>query len=99
MIFKSLTPLFLPPNKLLYTTEITREFPSRSQSSIAQCPAIFQELVERKSDLRITVVGGEVFVARIASQTLDEQKDRLDWRRCQDKEELYSEAQVHIIVF
>lgn len=98
VIFKSLTPLFLPPDKLLYTTEITREFPSRSQSSIAQCPAIFQELVERKSDLRITVVGREMFVARIASQILDEQKDRLDWRRCQDKEELYSEAQVHNIV-
>ena len=54
--------------------------------------------MERKSDLRITVVGREVFVARIASQILDEQKDRLDWRRCQDKEELYSEAQVHNIV-
>ena len=29
VIFKSLTPLFLPPDKLLYTTEITREFPSK----------------------------------------------------------------------
>lgn len=94
VIFKSLTPLFLPPNKLLYTTEITREFASHSQTSIARCPAIYQELVERRSDLRITVVGREVFVARIASQTLDEQKDRLDWRRCQDKEELYSEAEI-----
>ena len=98
VIFKSLTPLFLPPNKLLYTNEITREFPSVSQASISQCPAIYQELVERRSDLRITVVGHAVFVARIASQILDEKKDRLDWRRCQDKGELYSEAQVQLKV-
>ena len=94
VIFKSLTPLFLPPDRLLYTTEITREFPSHSHDSIAQSPAIYQELVERRSDLRITVVGCEVFVARIASQILEREKDRLDWRRCQDKEELYSEVQV-----
>lgn len=94
VIFKSLTPLFLPPDKLLYTTEITKEFPSTSPASITRCPAIYQELVERKSDLRITVVGRAVFVARIASQILDERKDRLDWRRCQDRDELYSVAQV-----
>lgn len=94
VIFKSLTPLFVPPDKLLYTTEITKEFPSVSRASITRCPAIYQELVERKSDLRITVVGRAVFVARIASQILDKKKDRLDWRRCQDKDELYSIAQV-----
>ena len=96
VIFKSLTPLFVPPDKLLYTTEITKEFPSNSRASITQCPAIYQELVERKSDLRIMVVGRAVFVARISSQMLDEKKDRLDWRRCQDKDELYSKAQVQL---
>lgn len=98
VIFKSLTPLFVPPNKLLYTTEITKEFPSVSRASVTRCPAIYQELVERKSDLRITVVGRAVFVARIASQMLDEKKDRLDWRRCQDKDELYSVAQVQFLI-
>ena len=61
---------------------------------MTQCPDIYQELVERRSDLRITVVEQELFVARIASQTLDEKNARLDWRRCQEKEELYSKAQV-----
>ncbi|KAK3744585.1 hypothetical protein QZH41_016105, partial [Actinostola sp. cb2023] len=70
VIFKSLTPLFVPPDKLLYTTEITRQFPSQSRASIARCPAIYQELI------------------------LDEKKDRLDWRRCQEKQELYSQAQI-----
>ncbi|XP_044173441.1 uncharacterized protein LOC122957400 [Acropora millepora] len=92
VIFKSLTPFFFPPDKLLYTTEITKE--SLSRESIARCPEIYQELVERKSDLRITVVGRAIFAVRIASQILDEAKDRLDWRRCQDKDDLYSKAQV-----
>lgn len=96
VIFKSLTPLFVPPDKLLYTSEITKEFPSTDQASFKKCPAIFQELVERRSDLRITVVGREVFAVRITSQILDEKKDRLDWRRCQEKEELYSKAEVQI---
>ena len=93
VIFKSLTRLSLP-SKMLLTSEITKEFPTVSRSSITQCPAIYQELIERESDLRITVIGREVFVVRIASQILDEKKDRLDWRRCQDKDELYSKVQV-----
>lgn len=92
VVFKSLTPLFLPTDDVLFTTEITRS--TLSQAGIVKCPAIYQELVERRSDLRITIVGQEVFAARIASQQLHEQRDRLDWRRCQYQEELYSEAQV-----
>jgi len=92
VVFKSLTPLFLPTDDVLFTTEITRS--TLSQASIVKCPAIYQELVERRSDLRIAIVGQEVFVARIASQQLHEQRDRLDWRRCQYQEELYSEAQI-----
>ena len=57
VVFKSLTGLFVPPDIGLFTTEITKEFPSVSQDGIAHCPSIYQELVERRSDLRITVVG------------------------------------------
>jgi len=94
VIFKTLSPLIVSEDKQVYTTEITKEFPSVSRDSMVQCPAIYQELVERRSDLRITVVGRKVFAVRISSQTLDEEKDRLDWRRCQEKDELYSEAQI-----
>ena len=83
---------------MVFTKEITREFPPNFQVSIAQCPAIYQELVKRKSDLLITVVGREVFVVRIASQTLEEEKDRLDWRRKQDKYEIFSRAEVSLCV-
>ncbi|XP_067042419.1 uncharacterized protein [Acropora muricata] len=94
VIFKALSPPFTSTNDMVFTREITREFPSYFQASIAQCPAIYQELVERKSDLRITVVGREVFVVRIASQTLEEEKDRLDWRRKQDKYDIFSQAEI-----
>lgn len=98
VIFKALSPPFTSANDMVFTREITREFPSYFQASIAQCPAIYQELVERKSDLRITVVGREVFVVRIASQTLEEEKDRLDWRRKQDKYDIFSQAEVSLCV-
>jgi len=95
VIFKTMSPLVVPPgNMMVFTTEITKEFPSLKRTSMAQCPAIYQELVERRSDLRITVVGRAVFPVRISSQTLPEQKDRLDWRRNQDKDELFTKAQI-----
>ena len=56
--FQKSNPLFMPRDKLLYTTEITREFPSHSNNSIAQCPAIFQVLVARRSDLRESLLLG-----------------------------------------
>ena len=58
VIFKTITPLLKSSDKMVCTTEITKEVPSQSKQSIAQCPAIYQQLVERRSDLRITVVAG-----------------------------------------
>lgn len=94
VVFKTLTRLFIPPDKQVLTREIQRDFTTLSRISITKCPAIYQELVERRSDLRITVVGDKVFPVRIDSQALDEERDRLDWRRCQEKEHLYTKVQV-----
>lgn len=94
VVFKTLTRLFIPPDKQVLTREIQKDFTSLSEISITKCPAIYQELVERRSDLRITVVGDKVFPVRIDSQTLDDERDRLDWRRCQEKEHLYTKVQV-----
>ncbi|WP_149030423.1 hypothetical protein [Kitasatospora sp. MBT66] len=40
-------------------------------------PHTFQRLIDKKADLRVTVVGDQVFAARITS-------DRLDWRAAPD---------------
>lgn len=47
--------------------------------SIRLVPCVFQERVEKKLELRITVVGNQVFAAEIHSQI--SQKTRDDWRR------------------
>jgi glutathione synthase/RimK-type ligase-like ATP-grasp enzyme len=42
-------------------------------------PYLFQELIEKQSDIRVTVVGSEAFAARIESQ--ETESGRVDWRR------------------
>jgi glutathione synthase/RimK-type ligase-like ATP-grasp enzyme len=42
-------------------------------------PAIFQQLVPKKCDVRVTVVGRRMFVAEIDSQT--DEAAKIDWRR------------------
>jgi hypothetical protein len=47
--------------------------------ALAACPAIFQEYVDKQVELRITIVGQEVFAAAIYSQ--DQPETRVDFRR------------------
>lgn len=47
--------------------------------SIRSVPCIFQKRIEKKLELRITVVGNQVFAAEIHSQISQKTKD--DWRR------------------
>ncbi|KAK2572811.1 hypothetical protein P5673_001800 [Acropora cervicornis] len=96
VVFKTLEQLFVPPNTMVFTKEIKREFVTQSPDSISKRPAIYQELVERISELRITIVGDELFVVRISSQVVGENNHRLDWRTCESKMErnCYSKAQI-----
>jgi hypothetical protein len=52
---------------LIFTQELTIE-KIELLESIRWSPAIFQERIEKKADLRITVVGSRIFACRIASQ-------------------------------
>jgi glutathione synthase/RimK-type ligase-like ATP-grasp enzyme len=49
------------------------------EAAIAAAPAIYQQLLPKAADVRVTVVGDDVFACRIPSQLLDE--SRVDWRR------------------
>lgn len=49
---------------------------------LAHAPVTFQELVDKVSDIRVTVVAGEVFAAEILSQ--ERQSSRIDWRATDD---------------
>ena len=47
-------------------------------------PVTFQEHVEKLSDIRLTVVGGELFAAEILSQ--ERESSKVDWRATDDPE-------------
>lgn len=55
------------PQGLMYTRELSDEM-LESLNSLIWAPAIFQELIAKKSDIRITYVGGRIFACRIHSQ-------------------------------
>ncbi|HIH26312.1 hypothetical protein J4476_03495 [Candidatus Woesearchaeota archaeon] len=62
----------------LYTSVVTRErFDSIGDISI--CPGFFQEYIPKMYDLRIIVVGDDIFPIAIYSQDIEE--SRIDWRK------------------
>jgi glutathione synthase/RimK-type ligase-like ATP-grasp enzyme len=62
---------------VVYTTLITEE-DLQNDEALSACPAIYQRLVDKRHDLRVTVVGDEVFTCRINSR--QHEVGRVDWR-------------------
>ena len=64
VIFKTSSPLMKSSNKMVFTTEITKEL-HRTRSVFPSAQAFqYQQLVEKGADLRITVVGRAGFSVR-----------------------------------
>ncbi len=61
----------------IFTTRVTRADLARS-NAIAFAPAMYQEYVAKKTEIRATVVGRRVFAAEIHSQ--EQARTRVDWR-------------------
>ncbi len=78
-IFKSLSWFFRPPNTMLYTTHVTSAMIADMPSSLKLAPSIFQERIDKAFELRVTIVGVDLFAAKIHSQASREAA--LDWRR------------------
>lgn len=78
-IYKPLTWFFDPPNKLLFTNKISREKIKEKQNSITIAPGIYQPLIQKLYELRVTIVGSDVHCVKIESQS--NPKSSLDWRR------------------
>ena len=75
IIFKTMSPLFTSAGQTFVPTEMTSESLSLYRTGIAQCPAIFQQFVEKRSNLRVYVVGRTVSAVRIATQAPEKQED------------------------
>lgn len=64
--------------QLMYTSKIDEEELYKSVDDVLT-PCIIQNEVEKKYEIRVTVIGQEVFSAKVESQKFNETK--LDWRR------------------
>jgi glutathione synthase/RimK-type ligase-like ATP-grasp enzyme len=68
--------------RLFFTSLVGPEVMSRFPTAGGE-PYMFQELVEKDYELRITVIGNTAYAARIDSQTAEE--SRIDWRRADQR--------------
>jgi glutathione synthase/RimK-type ligase-like ATP-grasp enzyme len=67
-----------PRPKYLFTTLVTREFLDENVDRVRYTPHQFQEFIPKAHELRVTVIGEEVFVAEIDSQS--QGRTMVDWR-------------------
>lgn len=63
--------------KVIYTNAVTAEY-MKQIDSVKLSPSIFQALVQKNYELRITVVGDQIFPAKIYSQ--EDPRTAIDWR-------------------
>lgn len=81
VVYKTLSSFVMPPDRIIFTTEIDRREVAESHASLRLAPGIFQEYVDKDHELRVTIIGSKVLVARIDSQA--HAATRIDWRRSQ----------------
>lgn len=60
-------------------TQVLSDADLVDDTALAACPAIYQEYIEKQFELRVTVVGRQVFACEIHSQATE--RTRTDWRR------------------
>jgi glutathione synthase/RimK-type ligase-like ATP-grasp enzyme len=78
-VYKALSWYFRPPDRMLYTRVVDAAAVSAAAAEIRRAPCIFQRRVDKAHELRVTVVGQEVFAVRIDAESVP--AARLDWRR------------------
>lgn len=63
----------------LYTQLITLKQLEANKNNIVRSPLMVQEYIEKETEIRITIIGSNLFACRIYSQ--DSQRTQHDWRR------------------
>jgi MvdD family ATP-grasp ribosomal peptide maturase len=64
--------------KVVYTNSVEPE-DLKHLAGLKLCPMTFQEVIPKAVELRVTIVGSEVFAAAVDSQKFDQ--SRYDWRK------------------
>lgn len=91
VVYKVLTDLFLgapkivarhpdqpPPDPYAVYTTLVNEHELALLDSVRLVPCLFQEYIPKQVELRVTVIGEEIFAAEIHSQ--ENEKTQVDWR-------------------
>src|SRR5207245_2391515 len=91
-IYKVLSYYFDADGQTIFTSEITAKDLIARKDSLRIAPVQLQEKIAKKYELRVTVVGDEVFAAKISSQA--SLTTALDWRRDQGEGALYKSAEL-----
>lgn len=63
----------------IYTNKITTDLLIEHREELAVCPVMLQEYIEKSIELRVTIVGNNIFTCAIHSQ--DSVKTMDDWRK------------------
>jgi glutathione synthase/RimK-type ligase-like ATP-grasp enzyme len=77
----------------MYTTLLDNATVDIGLERLAVCPSLFQEYIEKEVDLRVTIVGNQIFAVEIHSQA--EGDGMVDWRRA--KEPSLLEHRIHTL--
>jgi glutathione synthase/RimK-type ligase-like ATP-grasp enzyme len=67
--------------RAIFTSEIGSD-DLKDDAALRAAPAIYQELIPKQCDVRVTVIGRHIFAAEIHSQ--GDPSARIDWRRTND---------------
>jgi glutathione synthase/RimK-type ligase-like ATP-grasp enzyme len=78
-VYKPLTWLATLDGRFLFTSVVNNEDVRMHSKELEMAPAMFQPLIEKRCEYRVTVVDGEAFTARVFSQ--DRVDTRVDFRR------------------
>jgi glutathione synthase/RimK-type ligase-like ATP-grasp enzyme len=89
VVYKQIGAAFIQyaGDKFIRFTEVVSKRDVAYAQSVRSCPLIFQAYVPKRVELRVTVVGREVFPAEIHSQQTNQ--TRHDWRRYDFGKTLY----------
>jgi glutathione synthase/RimK-type ligase-like ATP-grasp enzyme len=76
-IHKTLGAFLSPTARIKFATVLDNELLARYRDNIRVCPSLFQQLINARHELRVSVVGDSVFPVRITKPA----EDVIDWRR------------------
>ena len=79
ILCKTITGYASPSGKVAFSSIIDRKLIKEQARSISICPAIYQEYIVKDFELRITIIGTEIFAVRIDGNL--NENSRIDWRK------------------